>query len=77
MFTLSGVISWVGKQAQLSVKPVSLGDGWQLIAQAVTKGHIKPRGTGHPHSVPPISTLFNFYNQDSSLQTADLSAAGE
>ena len=27
MFTLSGVITWVGKQAQLSAKPVSLGDG--------------------------------------------------
>ena len=24
-FTLSGAISWVGKQAQLSAKPISLG----------------------------------------------------
>ena len=41
-FMLSGAISWVGKQAQLSANPVSLGEGWQLIAQAITKGCIKP-----------------------------------
>ena len=76
-FTLSGAISWVGKQAQLSAKPVSLGDSWQLIAQAITKGHIKPRGPGHLHSIPPASTPFNFYNQDSSLQTTNLLAAVE
>ena len=47
MFMLSGAISWVGKQPQLSAKLVSLGDGWQLITQAITKGHIEPRGLGH------------------------------
>ena len=36
-FMLSGAISWVGKQAQLNANPVSLGEGWQLIAQAITK----------------------------------------
>ena len=30
-FTLSGIIAWVGKQAQLSTKPVSLADGGQLV----------------------------------------------
>ena len=65
-FTLSGAISWVGKQGQLSTKPVCLGDGWQLITQAITEGHIKPRGPGCPHSIPPASTPFNFSNQDSS-----------
>ena len=63
-FTLSGAISWVGKQAQLSAIPVSLGDAWQLITQAITKGHIKPRGPGHPHSILLILTPFNFHNQD-------------
>ena len=63
-FTLSGTIAWVGKQAQLSAKPVSLGNGWQLIAQAITEGHIKPRGLGalipsylhHHHSISIIKT---------------------
>ena len=64
MFTLSGAISWVGKQAQLSTKPVHLGDGWQLIAKTITKGHIGPRGPGHPRSIPPASPPFNFHNQD-------------
>ena len=66
MFMLSGAIGWVGKQVQLSTKLVGLGYGQQLIAQAITEGHIEPRGPGHPHSIPPVSTLFNFHNQDSS-----------
>ena len=77
VFSLSGAISWIGKQAQLSTKPVSLGDGQQLIAQAITEGHIKPRGPGHPCSIPPASTLFNFCNQDVSLQPANLLPAAE
>ena len=40
-FMLSGVIAWVGKKAQISAKPISLGIGRQLIAQAITKGHIE------------------------------------
>ena len=64
IFTLSGAISWVGKQAQLSAKPSSLGDGQQMIAQAITEGHIEPRGPSHPHSIPPASTPFKFCNQD-------------
>ena len=61
-FTLSGIIAWVGKQAQLSAKLVSLGDGWQLITQAITNGHIEPRGPGCPCSIPPVSMPFNFCN---------------
>ena len=37
MFILSGAISWVDKQAQLQSKPVSLGEGWWLIAQDFTE----------------------------------------
>ena len=59
-FILSSIISCIGKQAQLSAKPASLGDGWQLITQAITEGHIKPRGPSCPHSIPPASTLYNF-----------------
>ena len=66
-FMLSGATSWVGKQAQLSAKSVSLGDGQWLIAQAITEGHIKPRGPGCPCSIPPVSTPFNFHNQDFSM----------
>ena len=36
-FTLSGAISWVSKQAQLSANAVSLQEDWQLITQAITK----------------------------------------
>ena len=44
----------------------------QLIAQAITEGHIKPRGPGHPSTIPPASTPFNFCNQDSSPWKANL-----
>ena len=74
MFTLSGVIAWVGKQAQLSTKPVSLGEGRCLIAQAITEGHIEPRGPAHPQSIPPASAPFNFWNQDLSPWYANLLA---
>ena len=64
MISLSGTISGVDKEAQLSAKPASLGDGQQLIAQAITEGHIKPMGSYHPCSILPASTPFNFCNQD-------------
>ena len=63
-FMLSRVTAGVGKQAQLSAKPISLGDGRWLVAQAITKGHIKPRGPGYPPSIPPAFTPFNFQNED-------------
>ena len=63
---LSGVIALVGKQAQFSTKPVSLGNGRQLIAQAITEGHIEPRGPGCPRSIPLAPMPFNFCNQDMS-----------
>ena len=42
-FTLSGENS--------AQNPLSLGEGSQLITQAITEGHIKPRGPGHPQSI--------------------------
>ena len=64
MFTLSGAIYWVGKHAQLNANLVSLGEDWQLITQGVTKWCNKPRGPGHPCSIPPASAPFNFHNQN-------------
>ena len=77
MFMLSGAISWAGKQAQLSTNLISLGEGSHLITQAITKGQIKPRGLGCPHSIPPVSTPFNFSNQDQSLWSPSLPTAAE
>ena len=48
---LSGSLCWFGKHAQLSTKPASLGDGQQLITQAIAEGHIEPRGSSHPHLI--------------------------
>ena len=49
---------------QLNAKPISLGGGRQLTAQAITEGHIEPRGPGHPNSIQPTSMPFSFHNQD-------------
>ena len=62
MFTLSGVIAWVGKPAQLSTKPVSLGDGRWIIAQAIAEGNIELRGLAtripfHLHQCHSVSVI--------------------
>ena len=66
MFMLSGAISWVGKQAQLNANAVTLGEGWQVITQAITEQHFEPRGPGSPCSILPASPPFSFHNQDES-----------
>ena len=71
-FTLSGIIAWVGKQAQLNAKPRSLGEGRWLITHTIMEGNIKPRGPHHPHSIPPVLMPFSFHNQDLSPQSANL-----
>ena len=48
-FMLTGVSTWVGKPAYLAVDPLTIPEGWWVIAQAVTKCWIKVRGPGHPH----------------------------
>ena len=77
MFTLSGALAWVSKPVQLSAKPASLGDGQQLTTQTITEGHIEPRGPGHPLSIPPASTPFNFHSQDSSPWPANIPVVAE
>ena len=69
-FMLSEAIGWVDKQAHFNANPVSLGEGWKLITQAIAKWCIEPRGPRHPHSILPVSLPFNFCNQDQSPQTA-------
>ena len=64
MFTLLEAISWVGKQAQLNTNTLSLWEGWQLIAQAITEWHAETMRPGCPHSHLPALLPFRFCNQD-------------
>ena len=64
MFILSAAISWVGKQAQLNTNALSLWEGRQMIAQAITKWCIKARGPGCHHSFLPASQPFRFHSLD-------------
>ena len=48
-FLLTGVGTWVGKPAYLATDPMTIQEGWQVIAQAVTDCQVKARGPGHPH----------------------------
>ena len=62
MFTLSGALSWVGKEAQLTTNPLNLWEGRWLIAQTDTKGCIEARGPKHPCSWLPVSPPFGFHS---------------
>ena len=66
MFTLSGAISWVGKQAQLNTNPLSLQEGQWLIAQTIMEQCIVARGAGHPHSHLLVTLPFMFDHRDES-----------
>ena len=46
-FVLTGVGTWAGKPAYLTTDPLTIQEGWQEIAQAVTKCQIKARGPRH------------------------------
>ena len=48
-FLLTGAGTWVGKLAYLAADPMTIQEGRQAIAQAVTDHQVKARGPGHPH----------------------------
>ena len=60
MFTLTGAISLVGKQAQLYVNALTLQEGQWLIAQANTKWCVEARGPGCPCTCPPALLPLGF-----------------
>ena len=47
-FLITEASTWVGKPAYLSANPMTIQEGRQAIAQAITNCHIKARGLGHP-----------------------------
>ena len=64
MFMLAGAISWVGKQAQLNANALTLWEGWQLIAQAITDWCVEARGSGCPCTHLPALPPLSFCGQD-------------
>ena len=48
-FLFTGVSAWVGKPAYLAADPMTIQEGQQAIAQAITNHWVKVRGPGHPH----------------------------
>ena len=57
---LQGWASWVCKPAYLATDPLTIQEGWQEIAQAITKCQIKVRGPGHPCMNPLTPQPFRF-----------------
>ena len=47
-FLLTGVGTWVVKPAYLATDPMTIQEGWWVIAQAITDHQVKVRGLGHP-----------------------------
>ena len=48
-FLLTGAGTWVGKSAYFTTDPMTIQEGRQAIAQAITDCQVKARGPGHPH----------------------------
>ena len=67
-FTLTGAGTWVGKSAHLAADPLTIQEGWQVIAQAITECQIEARGPGCPHSHPTTAQAFIFSHGDESPQ---------
>ena len=53
-FMLTGAGMWVDKPASLAAEPLTIQEGWQEIAWAITKCQIKVRGSRHPCMNPSI-----------------------
>ena len=45
-FLLTGAGTWVGKSAYLTADPMTIQEGWQAIAQAITDCQVRARGPG-------------------------------
>ena len=67
-FVHTGAGTWVGKPAYLAMDPLTIQQGGQEIAQAITKCWIKARGPGHPHVNLPTPQPFRFNRQEDSPQ---------
>ena len=65
-FTLTGAGTWVGKLAHLATDPLTIQEGQQVIAQAITECWIEARRPGHPSSCPTTPQAFRFYCGDKS-----------
>ena len=59
-FLLTGVGMWVGKPGYLAANSVTIQEGWQAIAQAITDYRVKARGSGCPCVNPLTQQPFRF-----------------
>ena len=59
-FILTGAGMWVGKLAYLTTDPMTIQEGQQAIAQAITDHQVKVRGPGHPPVNPLAQQPFRF-----------------
>ena len=67
-FMLTGVVMWVDKPAFLAADSLTIQEGWQDIAQAITECWIKVRGPGHPCMNLSTPQPFRFDQWGDSLQ---------
>ena len=59
-FLFTGASTWVGKLAYLAADPMTIQEGQQAIAQAITDHQVRARGLGHPCVKPPAQQPFRF-----------------
>ena len=75
-FTLTRAGTWIGKLAYLTADPLTIREGWQAIAQAITECQIEARGPGHPWAHLMSPQQFRFYHQGESSQKEHPKGAG-
>ena len=61
-YTLTGAGTWLGKPAYLATDPLTIQEGQQMIAQAITECWIEVRGPGQLHLHPSTLQPFRFYH---------------
>ena len=59
-FLLNGAGTWVGKPAYLTADPMTIQEGQQAIAQAITDCQVKVRGPEHSCVNPSTQQPFRF-----------------
>ena len=74
--TLTAAGTWIGKLTYLATDPLTIREGQQAIAQAITECWIKVRGPGHPQTHPTLPQPFRFYHPGESPQKENTNCVG-
>ena len=68
-FSLTGLINWAGRTAQVMVTVITVQEGHRGIVDAVVVKRTNARGPGHPHRMTKVTRALNVaYNIEECMQ---------